>query len=579
VPTAASCPDRQQLQAFLLGQLAEPDARSVTGHLPQCAPCRTLLGQLAANGLDATRSGPPASFAGLARPHGSPSDFPFLLPPIDADELGRLQNFRVLKLLGTGGMALVFQAEDIALRRPVALKVMKPGLNDAEVRQRFLREARALALLKHEHLVTIYQAGQEGDTVFLAEELLAGETLESWLKRFPQPAVHSILQLGREIATGLAAIHRHGLVHRDVKPANIWLESLPAAGATVGFHVKILDLGLVRPVVEDTHLTQIGMVVGTPAFMSPEQARGDALDARSDLFSLGCILYSLCTGRRPFRADNTLALVSALALDHPQPIEQLNPLIPLALARLVMELLAKAPGDRPPTAEAVVARLRQLETAPSAASGPVDVTTHLDQLAARRGLPRPSRRLILTALLAGLATVFCLGWLFSLFAPAERTAEGVRVYLSDLPRQDPVNWPLQRPRDEKDEKWNKGPPPPDFGAVQVNGTVSPHGLWMHPPPGWQGAASLSFDLGGQYRQFQAEVALNDSFPRSPTPFVFRVLGDGRELWKSEPVLGREHTQRCAVAVQGVQRLRLEVTAAGDHVRGAHAVWVEPVLTK
>jgi serine/threonine protein kinase len=186
----------------------------------------------------------------------SPS-YPFLLPPVEPDEIGRLGNYRVLKLLGKGGMAFVFLAEDIALRRRVALKVQKPDLGgELEACPRFLREARIMASINHENLVTVFQVGQENGIVYLAMEWLQGQTLEDWIDAVGRAAVCDILALGRNIAAGLAVIHRQGLLHRDLKPANIWLEPTnvgrgaggdepPLCRApgplTRGIRVKILD--------------------------------------------------------------------------------------------------------------------------------------------------------------------------------------------------------------------------------------------------------------------------------------------------------------------------------------------------
>ncbi|HYT93735.1 MAG TPA: serine/threonine-protein kinase, partial [Gemmataceae bacterium] len=156
----------------------------------------------------------------------APPEYSFLLPPVEPDEIGRLGTYRILRLLGRGGMGFVFHAEDITLRRAVALKVMKPDL-DGDMRgwERFLREARVMAAIKHESLVTVFQAGQEGSALYLAMELLEGVSLQDWCVRSFRPHLTEILRLGREIAAGLAAIHRHGLVHRDIKPANLWLEA------------------------------------------------------------------------------------------------------------------------------------------------------------------------------------------------------------------------------------------------------------------------------------------------------------------------------------------------------------------
>jgi serine/threonine protein kinase len=177
-------------------------------------------------------------------------------------------------------MGVVFQAEDRHLRRPVALKVMRPTLADsAEFHRRFLREARLAAAIEHEHIVTVYQVGEDRGVPFLAMQLLHGETLEARLERaggrLPLPEV---LRVGREVAEGLAAAHAKGLIHRDIKPANVWLEE--GRG-----QVRIIDFGLARGAQPDAQFTQAGTVIGTPAYMAPEQATGAAVDARCDLFS------------------------------------------------------------------------------------------------------------------------------------------------------------------------------------------------------------------------------------------------------------------------------------------------------
>ena len=284
------------------------------------------------------------------------ASYSFLLPPLQQDEIGRLGNYRILRLLGKGGMGFVFHAEDLTLCRPVALKVMKPDLKqDFHGWERFLREARVMAAIKHDSLVTVYQVAQENDVAYLAMELLDGMSLDEWLNRIRQPDVPAILSVVREIASGLSAIHQRDLVHRDIKPANLWME--PSG------RVKILDFGLVRCVNEDVALTQTGSVMGTPCFMAPEQARGEPADSRSDLFSFGCVLYNLCTGTSPFQAKNTTAVLTALAVHHPRPVIELNPSMP-ALSELAAQLLAKDPKDRPRSAAAVLEQLERVAPSP-----------------------------------------------------------------------------------------------------------------------------------------------------------------------------------------------------------------------
>jgi serine/threonine protein kinase len=285
-----------------------------------------------------------------------PAEYPFLASPQAADELGRLGSYRVLKVLGTGGMGVVFHAEDLHLRRPVALKVMRPSLAaSAEFHRRFLREARLAAAIDHEHIVTVYQVGEDRGVPFLAMQLLRGQTLEQQLERtggrLPLPEV---LRVGREIAEGLAAAHARGLVHRDIKPANVWLEE--GRG-----RVRIVDFGLARGDEPDAQLTQVRAVIGTPAYMAPEQASSAAVDARCDLFSLGAVLYRAATGKAPFGELDTLSVLSALATRTPVPPHRVVSSLPRMFSGLVMRLLAKDPADRPQSAREVVEAIKALE--------------------------------------------------------------------------------------------------------------------------------------------------------------------------------------------------------------------------
>jgi serine/threonine protein kinase len=334
----ASCPDREVLEQLMLGRLADPEGERLAQHLEQCGRCAAVVQTLRADDtlVEAARApstatggpeqevvrglverlrrgGPPTAAAGTPtitrdatpQPGGPPAEgtadlCALLAPPQGPGELGRLGPYRVRQVLGAGGMGVVFLAEDVQLKRPVALKVMRPeAAGKPAARERFLREAQAAAALEHEHVVTIYQVGEERGVPFLAMQLLRGMSLEERLKGSGPLGVHEVLRLGRQVARGLAAAHARGLIHRDVKPANLWLEEpegewgadapggLPGdSGASAPRdHVKILDFGLARAVEDDAHLTQSGAVVGTPAYMAPEQARGERVDSRCDLFS------------------------------------------------------------------------------------------------------------------------------------------------------------------------------------------------------------------------------------------------------------------------------------------------------
>jgi serine/threonine protein kinase len=307
-----------------------------------------------------TMSGPasdaPTSPGRLELP-GDPTRLADLLAPaVDSGELGRIGPYRVLEILGRGGMGIVFRAEDHDLRRMVAIKTMIPALAaNQKARERFLREARGTARIEHEHIVTIHQVGIERGVPFFVMPLLKGQPLDDVLGDSGKPlSVAETVRIGKEIAEGLAAAHEHGMIHRDIKPANIWLEGERR-------RIKILDFGLVRDADDGLHLTTSGAVVGTPAYMAPEQARGEKVDGRADLFSLGAVMYQMATGCRPFNGVNTMSILSSLALDTPIAPRERNAEVPAAVSDIVMKLLSKIPDDRCASAREAADALAHLE--------------------------------------------------------------------------------------------------------------------------------------------------------------------------------------------------------------------------
>ena len=304
-----------------------------------------------------------------------PSDLTdFLAPPQGPGEIGRLGPYRILEVLGTGGMGVVYRAEDPHLQRQVAVKVMMPSLAASRsARERFLREARAAAAVENDHVVAIYQVGEDRGVPYLAMPLLRGESLDDRLKREGALPLREALRVGREAAAGLEAARKRGLIHRDIKPANLWLEEETG-------RVKILDFGLARAAGGDAGLTQEGAILGTPAYMAPEQAGGTA-DHRSDLFSLGCVLYRMATGQAPFKGTDTISTLMAVATEEPAPPHEVKPGLPRALTELVMRMLAKKPEGRPASARAVVEAIRAIESDPTR---PVPVP--------RRPAPKPAAK-------------------------------------------------------------------------------------------------------------------------------------------------------------------------------------------
>jgi hypothetical protein len=267
----------------------------------------------------------------------------FLEPSKRPDSLGRLGHFEVLELLGKGGFGIVYRALDDSLQRLVAIKVLAPQLaTTSPARKRFLREARASAQVRHENVVQVY-AVEEKPLPYLAMEFVPGETLQQRLDRVGPLEMPEILRIGRQIASGLAAAHAMDLIHRDIKPANVLIETSPQD------HVKITDFGLARAA-NDASLSCSGAVVGTPMYMSPEQAKGESFDHRADLFSLGSVMYVMATGRPPFRASNAPAVLRRVAEDQPRPIREVIPEVPEWLCSIVAKLHDKDPAARFQTA-------------------------------------------------------------------------------------------------------------------------------------------------------------------------------------------------------------------------------------
>ena len=269
-----------------------------------------------------------------------------LAPSDDPNSLGRIGDLEVTGVIGAGAMGIVLKAFDRSLDRVVAVKVLASHLaHSGTARQRFAREAKAVAAVLHPNVIPIHGVSEFGKLPYFVMSYIRGESLQKRIDEVGPMGVEEILRVGHQVAAGLSAAHEKGLVHRDIKPANILLE-----GGTE--RVTITDFGLARAV-DDVSLTRAGVIAGTPQYMSPEQSNGESVDQRSDLFSLGSVLYALCTGRPPFRAQTSYGLICEVNDSQPLVIQELNPAIPVWLSTLISKLLAKQKMDRIQTADEV----------------------------------------------------------------------------------------------------------------------------------------------------------------------------------------------------------------------------------
>ena len=413
--------DRNRLRLSLEDRLSEVEQAELADHVEGCADCRRQLEQMAAaSGYwsdAALLRGEPAPGApptiGIVREGDDEGDdlnaglLEFLEPPDPAhpETIGRMGPYQILEVLGRGGMGVVLKARDPGLDRTVAIKVLTPALaHGANARRRFAREARAVAAVGHEHIVAIHAVDEFRGLPYLVMQYVPGRSLQERLDASGPLEVRELLRIGTQAARALAAAHAQGVVHRDIKPANILLENCVE-------RVKLTDFGLARAI-DDASLTQSGVIAGTPQYMAPEQARGEPVDARADLFALGAALYAMAAGRSPFRADSAMAVMKRVCDVRHRPIREMNPDVPAWLEATIDRLLAKEPADRFQTATEVadllergLAHLQQPTIVPAPRVPQGDARPGRDvELDSHVIAPR-SRIRRLAALAAGLAVV------------------------------------------------------------------------------------------------------------------------------------------------------------------------------
>ena len=360
MPSLSNC-DRDRLRQLLDGELEPSVETDVTQHVGTCEVCRRQLESFAAD--ESWWQGTRDALSDASDSNGvwslnepaenSPPNIPldFLAPSDNPAMLGRLGEFEILEWIGCGGMGIVLKGYDHELNRYVAVKVLHPHCaTSAAARRRFAREAQAAAAVVHQHVVAIYAVDGQHHPPYLVMPFVPGESLQQRLNRQGAFEVVDVLRIGQQIAEGLAAAHAQGLVHRDIKPGNILLERNVE-------RVLLTDFGLARAA-DDASLTQSGVIAGTPQFMSPEQAHGEQIDHRTDLFSLGTVLYTLLAGHSPFRAETTMGVLRRVCEDTPRPLREINPNVPIWLEAFIEKLHAKKPSQRFDNAQTVAEQLR-----------------------------------------------------------------------------------------------------------------------------------------------------------------------------------------------------------------------------
>jgi hypothetical protein len=377
---AEACPDRSVLESYARGQLPEDARSSLEAHLDGCLICaeaierltrselESLIGDSQAEAIETapSRHNPILDRVMLsateAQPtiatptEAQPDDIRRILdPPVEQGDLGSFAGYDILEIAGRGGMGVVFKAWDRTLQRIVALKVIIPKrASDSAIAARWLAEARTVAALQHDHIVAVHHAGMAKDLPFLLMPFHGEGTLARFLATRRILPARDVIQVGLQLARALAATHSRGILHRDIKPSNVLLER--------GLErVRLADFGLARQTRDDgSAASPRPSVAGTPDYMSPEQARGDEIDARSDLFSLGAMLYHLASGQTIYAAKTSSEALRLAARGEPPRLRATNPKVPVRLAAIIDRLLSRRPADRHGSATELASELERL---------------------------------------------------------------------------------------------------------------------------------------------------------------------------------------------------------------------------
>ncbi len=478
----AKC-DQQLLRDSLDDVLSEQQEDWLEEHLEACTACQEVLAELAsdAEGWSRVESalvsevsgttplgrgmistlvpGNQRGLPGESRIIGRdvlPADFAvdFLEPAQEPDSIGRLNDIEIRSVIGHGGNGIVLKGFQKELNRLVAVKVMAPQLAaSAEARKRFAREAQATAAIVHPNVMPVLTVHSQSQLPYLVMPYVDCESLQQRLDREGSLPILDVLRIGHQVARGLAAAHAQGLVHRDVKPANILLERNVD-------RVMLTDFGLARAM-DDATLTGTGLIAGTPQYMSPEQARGDSVCLRSDLFSLGSVMYAMCTGRPPFRAQTSYGILRRVIDDPQRPIGDLNADVPDWLEGFIDRLLAKESASRFGCADDVASMLQRCIAHVQQPSNN-RLPEAVQALAGRRSVSRPPSVLVnlrgYVLPLIGVLAVVVLGAIGAsgVLEPAVDPAGGVPG--GDAPRktvEPSAAVPLEMPS-QRNEVWHDG---------------------------------------------------------------------------------------------------------------------------
>lgn len=442
--TSIRC-DPELLRRLLHEEVDDESERAVHRHLDDCDRCRELLDEIACDDFDCeeisaylvddeldresslSANDTEGSRLGKERSAAVDAVLQHLTASDDPRMLGRFGGYEVVGVIGCGGMGVVLKGYEATLNRYVAIKILAPHLAiSGAARRRFSREGQAAASVLHPNVVAIHRVAEERGLPYLVMPYLGQESLATRIRDSGPLSVTSIVRIAMQIAEGLSAAHRQGLVHRDIKPANILLDKDVE-------RVVITDFGLARTV-DDASQTKTSVLAGTPQYMSPEQARGDTVDHRSDLFSVATVMYVMATGHNPFRGESAYAVLHRIIEEKPKPIRQINPEIASWLCRLIEKLHAKAPAQRIQTASDTADLLRRCLTHQQDPTAPLP-----PELRSRHETAMPMRNRLIAAVTLVVVAFAASAW------SLKTHIDGRDANVTPAPvRQNP---PTERPRD------------------------------------------------------------------------------------------------------------------------------------